>query len=628
MSQRRRGVRTLYERLPLVWKLLLPFLALELLIGYFGVILLAHDLRSRAQTTVDSDLGRAYFESSSLLHDSELSLVEATNLAANLTGMAAAVQQRDAASAAQLLRSVVALKPDLRLLAVTDHAGVGLAEDQRSAAGAPVTVGHGTPWQSIDAVRVVLAASSGLVKATFASVGGRPTLVIAAPICSGSAACHPVGAAIVGVPVGTLVEQARALSAGAPAAGRSSLPAIAIFDPQGRLLGASTGVWTRPPIAARHDLVRVSHGTDAHSKATAYGPLGLLGTTLGVAAIQIPTGPVFASARRAAVGLAILLVLGMVGTVVIGGLLARRLVLRIRRILGAVRAIGSGDRSARLPLVADDELTDLAQGVNLMAEEIEAGYQTLESRVAQRTEEIRRLLDARTEFFAGLTHDLRTPLAVLLAQADLLSAGGETNTRGARAGRAVRESSEQLLRLVNDILEVARAESGSVDVHPAPVALPDELARLQSTMRPLARAAGLSLTIDVPPTTPVVTADAERLRQVLLNLVHNAVKYTPKGGQVGVRAEARGGEVVVVVTDTGVGIPPEVGNTIFEPFRRVPGAAPVRGDASSGLGLAVARRYVEAMGGEIGYRSVLGKGSEFWFTLPVAVSDRGEQRVS
>jgi two-component system phosphate regulon sensor histidine kinase PhoR len=122
----------------------------------------------------------------------------------------------------------------------------------------------------------------------------------------------------------------------------------------------------------------------------------------------------------------------------------------------------------------------------------------------------------------------------------------------------------------------------------------------------------------VPPDLPAVRADRQRLREVIVNLVDNAAKYTPEGGSVDLSAAARNGSVVVSVKDTGVGIPPESGEFIFEPFYRVRGTRAQQGQASSGLGLALAKRVVEAQGGTISFESKVGKGTTFTFTLELA----------
>ena len=605
--------RSLYARLPLMWKLLLPFLLLELVVGYFSAAVLTHDLRGRATATIDGELTREYFLAGSLLHDTQLSLSESANLAANLSGMAKAVTHRDAAQARELLRSVVALKSGLRLLAVTDRAGNGLAEFTRAADGATPSVGQGTPWGRVNVVSRALAARTEQVFPSLATVQGTTQLLLVLPICTRTSPCAAAGVAIAGLPLSAAVVSVRPSGAASEGLGRASL---AIFARDGRALAGADRSWPRAPSTFSSGVVRVTSGSGATASATAFGPFVVAHEQLGTVGVRAGTAGILASARRTGQQMVALLVLAMAATVLLGALLTRALAGRIRRILTTVLSLGTGDFAARTMLTADDELTSLAKGVNVMAEQLEASYQTLEMRVAQRTEEVRRLLESRTEFFAGLTHDLRTPLAVLLAQADLLTSRSDEGD--VRTGHIVRESAEQLLTLVNSIIEVARAETGRLDLTPTTLSLADEIATIEPTVMALARSGDLELALDVPSSLPPVSADQMRLRETVLNLVHNAVKYTQPGGRITVSASVEGSQVRVTVEDTGIGIPDDAGDAVFEPFRRVTGNAATRGEPSSGLGLAITRRLVEAMGGSIGYTSEVGVGTTFWFTVPLA----------
>jgi signal transduction histidine kinase len=250
-----------------------------------------------------------------------------------------------------------------------------------------------------------------------------------------------------------------------------------------------------------------------------------------------------------------------------------------------------------------------------MAEQLEASHETLELQVEQRTHEIRRLLQDRTEFFAGLSHELRTPLAIILTQAEMLLTDS-TNAAVVEARDAIRVSASQLLELVNEILELARSESGTIELDLAPVRLGEFVADLRPRIDNLAAAAGISMTVRLPARLPVVTADAARLREIVINLVDNAVKYTPSGGSIEIGATTDGRSVRVSIADTGVGIAEEIGDSVFEPFYRVAGTRTQRDQASSGLGLALAKRWVEAHGGSIGWAPNPDGGTIFTFTLP------------
>jgi signal transduction histidine kinase len=354
---------------------------------------------------------------------------------------------------------------------------------------------------------------------------------------------------------------------------------------------------------------------------TLYAPFDVQGQRLGTLAVTAQTAPAYSSVRGTGIRLGLILLAAMAGMVGIGALMSRFILAQLSPLIETNRALGSGDFSARVPVVSEDELGQVARGVNQMAEQLQANVETLESRVAQRTEEVRRLLEERTEFFAGLSHELRTPLAVILSQAQMLR-----NLNGRKTGEvseAITESAQQLLGLVNEILELARAEASGIQLHIEDLRLPEVMRSLRGTLIGLSRSGGLKLNVDVPRDLPPVQADGERLRQVLLNLVDNAVKYTPPGGSVRLSAGAQNGTVTVSVADSGVGIPSEIGDRIFEPFFRVPDTSPQGGQASSGLGLALTKRLVEAHGGQLWYESGEAEGTTFRFTLPTATKGRG-----
>jgi signal transduction histidine kinase len=443
-----------------------------------------------------------------------------------------------------------------------------------------------------------------------ATVGDRTILAIAAPVCSGAGGCARVGATIVGVGVdGIAVEALR--RGGAPAELQGG---IAIFDRGARLV-ASAGdpsVTAMAAPAARVP-VRVNQRLDGTSVTTLFTPLELGGRPLGTLAVSIPVEPNLASVRRTALGLGLMLLAAMAGIAVVGIIVSRLVLRQVRSLVTTNRALGRGELSARAHVLWNDEIGEVGTLLNEMAEQLQAMYETLEARVAERTEEVERLLRERTEFFASVSHELRTPLAVILRHAEmLLDTEYRKNGRwSAQAGNALKDSGGQLARLIDDILQLAEAEAGAMAVDLGPVDIGGVIRDMRTTIEPLARAAGLKPSVRVPRDLPLALADEQRIRQIVLNLVDNAVKYTPEGGRVEVVVEEHPGWVELRVADTGIGFPPDCGDRIFEPFYRVKGTEPQGGQASSGLGLAVAKRLVEAHGGRIAYRSTPGQGSTF-----------------
>jgi signal transduction histidine kinase len=414
---------------------------------------------------------------------------------------------------------------------------------------------------------------------------------------------------------------------------RSSTRDYALYDTQGRLLAPAHQQgrrWPAPPRDTGTVRTRRIEGSGRGQVAAMYGPVAFEGGTRGILAVRRTTARAYSAARRARNGLAFILLGAMALTVLIGSGLARSILRQIRATLQTIGALGGGDLSARAPIINEDELGELARGVNTMAAQLETSYETLEQRVSERTDEVRQLLQQRSEFFAALSHELRTPLAVIVAQSDLLLEDGFADAPGAvqETGATVRASAQQLLDAVNQILEFAKTESGDVEVDLAPVSVADTFGDLEHTVDGLVRGSGLTLEFVVADDVPLVLADASRLRAVLLNLVGNAVKYTPAGGTVTVSASKRNGSVAIEVRDTGVGVPAEVGDRIFEPFYRVRSTRTQRGEASTGLGLALTKRLVEMQHGEISYTSTPKRGTTFTVTLPLAPNSNGKRSPS
>jgi signal transduction histidine kinase len=316
----------------------------------------------------------------------------------------------------------------------------------------------------------------------------------------------------------------------------------------------------------------------------------------------------------------LILFAAMIGIVAIGAGLSRFVLAQVRPLVETNRALGSGDLSARAPVLGDDELGELAAGVNQMADALQRSYETLEARVADRTAEVERLLRERTEFFTAVSHEFRTPLAVILGQAQML--GDPSFEKKAawykQASGVLADAASQLLDFVSDILEIAKTESGRIDLQLQDVRVDVLLREMRPTIERLAATGEVRATVRIPRKLPPVRADAARLRQIVLDVVDNAVKYTPPGGSVRVVAAHSGDTVDITVFDTGIGIPAAEADRVFEPFYRVPSATTQRGQPSSGLGLALVKGLVEAQGGSVTLDSTEGVGTTFTVTLPIA----------
>ena len=232
--------------------------------------------------------------------------------------------------------------------------------------------------------------------------------------------------------------------------------------------------------------------------------------------------------------------------------------------------------------------------------------------------ELRRLEQVRREFVANVSHELRTPLASIRALVETLEVGAidEPELANDFLGRIVVEV-DRLAALVDELLDLARLESGRVSLRLEPLSPADLLTHGARRLLPQVDRARLTLDVDVSPDLPDVLADRSRIEQVLLNLVHNAIKFTPPGGVISVRAEVQGEMLLVRVRDTGVGIGPEELPRLFERFYKTDKA---RRSDGTGLGLAIAKHIVMIHGGTIAARSTLNQGATFLFTLPLVAT--------
>jgi PAS domain S-box-containing protein len=226
---------------------------------------------------------------------------------------------------------------------------------------------------------------------------------------------------------------------------------------------------------------------------------------------------------------------------------------------------------------------------------------------------------AKSQFLAVMSHELRTPLNAIGGYAELLELGirGPVTDEQRSDLARIQTSQRHLLGLINDVLNYARIEAGSVSYAVTDVVMPEALASAEALVAPQARAKGLTLAARACPVGLTARADGEKLRQVLVNLLSNAVKFTDPGGRVELAAAADGDVVRVHVRDTGLGIPAEKLKAIFEPFVQVR-ADLTRTTEGTGLGLAISRDLARGMRGDLTVESALGEGSTFTLTLPRA----------
>ncbi len=303
------------------------------------------------------------------------------------------------------------------------------------------------------------------------------------------------------------------------------------------------------------------------------------------------------------------------------------------------RLAGERERERRFAAQAarnvteEQRLRDTLAGANraLLSrnEELTAQEEALRAKSAQlaenkteltlRNEELARASRLKSDFLASMSHELRTPLNAVIGFSDLLLSSdyGPLTPRQRPAVVDVLAAGQQLLTLINDVLDLSKIEADRVEVCCASVDVAGPVSQAFNLMAGDARAHAITLVNHVSPGGPLACADPDRLRQVVINLVSNAVKFTHDGGTVTITAEETAGRMRVAVADTGIGIAPSDAPKLFSAFSQLD-TGNARRFKGTGLGLSISKKLVELMGGEIGFTSALGEGSTFFFTLPLA----------
>lgn len=290
------------------------------------------------------------------------------------------------------------------------------------------------------------------------------------------------------------------------------------------------------------------------------------------------------------------MLVALIAALALSLLLSRQLTAPLRRLTLATHRLADGDLAQRVPVTTGDEIGELGVAFNTMADNLSRSDQ------------------ARRRLLADVAHELRTPLTVLQANLEAIIDGVAPPT--AERLTTLHQQSLLLARLVTDLRDLSLAEAGQLTLHRSPTNPADVVDRAAAAGRALADERGIALSTDIADGLPLVAADADRIEQVLHNLLDNALRHTLSGGSVVVVARPAEGGVIFSIADTGSGIAPEALPHIFDRFYRGDAAAAPRD--GSGIGLTVAKSLVEAHGGRIWAESQPGRGSTFLLFLPAA----------
>lgn len=300
-------------------------------------------------------------------------------------------------------------------------------------------------------------------------------------------------------------------------------------------------------------------------------------------------------------------------------------------------SIARGTLDMRADIRTGDEFEELSHAFNRMLrhlvtvqEELQTVNHDLDGKVdelAQANLRLYELNNIKNEFLATMSHELRTPLNSILGFSDVLIGSVNLNEKQKRYVGNIQLSGKNLLNLINDVLDLAKIESGKMELHLVEFSIHDLIERMVASLMPLAEKKNIDVGWTVDPRIPVLRQDAGKLQQILNNLLSNAIKFTPNGGRIRVRAELRETRsMALTVEDTGVGIPLEDQERVFEKFRQGKSFSGQR-DAltreyeGTGLGLSIVKELSKLLGGGVSLQSEFGKGSTFCILVPIRLED-------
>ncbi len=307
-------------------------------------------------------------------------------------------------------------------------------------------------------------------------------------------------------------------------------------------------------------------------------------------------------------------------------LLEKQVLSRLTRLSNGIQSIGtSGDITARVSMPGTDELSVLGGTINGLLAAMEQSESELrglynEERTLRQTLEAE--IKKRVEFTRALVHELKTPVTPVMASSELLLQKLKDEPLYGLA-QNINQGANNLNRRIDELLDLAKGEVGMLRLNLEPMEPRQLLQRIVDEEMPVAMRSEQTLTSELPGSLPVVVADEERFRQVVLNLLNNAVKFTPPGGKITLKARVEHDNLVVEVQDTGKGIGPDEQKVLFEPYRSLESEHERLGGL--GLGLSLSKTLVELHGGRIWVMSEKGKGSTFGFSIPLAAAGQKEK---
>lgn len=596
---------------PMRRKIFVPFACLSLIFGAVGTYVYARATVVRERAARSSELVRSSEFVSLRIKDVALALASVSRRAAFTEGVPQALADHDEARLSRLLLPV-AVNARHDFYVAVDENGSGIFELDWQGTPGPTPRSAGE-WGQEPLIREATDPSSenDLVPSVLEREG-EWFLVVAARVTLPDGGANVV---IVGDQLTPLIATSKS---------REKL-VMAFTDPKGKRI---VGRFAAKSPGSSSEVIEAVSRVGGQRYATIFSPVLIAGRWIGTVTASIPATSGLSSLGS---GLFVIILLAFLTVLVafgMGSLISRTLTKRLAELADAAYEFRTGHREVRVNAEGADEIYEVGAAFNLMATDLELSYQTLEAKVEERTAELKQSLErldrsnakltkaneAKSVFLGNVSHELRTPLSGILLASEMLhdrSFKMFSEEKVRELSGKIHGSGRHLLALIDDLLDLSRIEAGRLDLHLQSVSLTPLLADVRSSLGPIASDKGVTLEIPSADGHEVL-ADPVRIKQVLINLITNAIKFTDVGGRVWVVVDPSKGEVEVAIHDTGVGISQADLRRIFMPFERA-GGRPVPG---TGLGLAISKVIVEAHKGRLSVQSVPGKGSIFTVVFP------------
>ncbi|KJR98497.1 MAG: hypothetical protein VR68_10500 [Peptococcaceae bacterium BRH_c4a] len=324
----------------------------------------------------------------------------------------------------------------------------------------------------------------------------------------------------------------------------------------------------------------------------------------GAVMIHSPLAPIQANLRVIHEAVLYSFLFGIVAATLLAFVFSRKVSGPILKINNVARAMARGDYSQKIPTMSGDELGVLAGSINELSEQIKEKILTIE-----------KIDSTRRGFVASISHELRTPLTIMQGYTEALMDGmARDDLQREKYLMNIYEETIRLRRLVDDLLDLRRLETGTISINMDRADLSDIIQSVSDLFSETFSQRGVSISLNIPQARLIARGDPDRLKQVVINMVDNAVRFSPNGGTVDVKGEEVSGHIRVSVRDQGPGVREEEMQLIWERFYKSDNSR-TRRNSGSGLGLAIARQIIEMHGGQVGIESLPGHGSTFWFTV-------------